>query len=175
MRKQFKEGDKVLRYQARFKFKKGKFKTSWDGPYTVVKVHNFGMVELKEEASDKIFQCNGHLLKLYSEPAEPTWGQVVPFFSLLLFACLLSSIYYIAYDCIEFWKGCTSSVGICFHFCCFAVLFLLINSLVFCLTHLWYCHTLNCIISLTHLGTLCLACDYGLQWGHCIELCGGGR
>ena len=72
LRKHFKEGDKVLRYQARFKFKKGKFKTSWDGPYTVVKVHNFGMVELKEEASDKTFQCNGHLLKLYSEPAEPT-------------------------------------------------------------------------------------------------------
>ncbi|XP_028807170.1 uncharacterized protein LOC114761887 [Neltuma alba] len=37
LRKQFKEGDKVLRYQARFKFKKGKFKTSWDGPYIVKK------------------------------------------------------------------------------------------------------------------------------------------
>ncbi|XP_028798697.1 uncharacterized protein LOC114754121 [Neltuma alba] len=72
LRKKFKEGDKVLRYQGRFKFKNGKFKTSWDRPYIVTKVHNFGMIELKEEAISKMFQCNGHLLKLYKEPAPPS-------------------------------------------------------------------------------------------------------
>ncbi|XP_028752032.1 uncharacterized protein LOC114711771 [Neltuma alba] len=55
LRKRVKEGDKVLRYQARFKFKKGKFKMSWDGPYIVIKVHDFRMIELKEEATGKIF------------------------------------------------------------------------------------------------------------------------
>ncbi|XP_028752710.1 uncharacterized protein LOC114712358 [Neltuma alba] len=55
LRKKFKEVDKVLRYQARFKFKKGKFKTRWDGPYIVTKVHKFRMIELKEEATSKMF------------------------------------------------------------------------------------------------------------------------
>ncbi|XP_028799235.1 uncharacterized protein LOC114754603 [Neltuma alba] len=72
LRKKFKKGDKALRYQARFKFKKGKFKTSWDGPYIMTKVHNFGMIELNEEATGKMFYCNGHLLKLYEEPAPPS-------------------------------------------------------------------------------------------------------
>ncbi|XP_028807165.1 uncharacterized protein LOC114761879 [Neltuma alba] len=72
LRKKFKEGNKVLRYQAQFKFKKGKFKTSWDGPYTVMKVHDFGMIELKEEAMSKMFQCDGYLLKLYKEPIPPS-------------------------------------------------------------------------------------------------------
>ncbi|XP_028784142.1 uncharacterized protein LOC114739882 [Neltuma alba] len=72
LRKRFKEGDKVLRYKARFKFKKGKFKMSWDRPYIVTKVHDFKMIELKEKAMGKMFQCNGHLLKLYREPAPPS-------------------------------------------------------------------------------------------------------
>ncbi|XP_028798664.1 uncharacterized protein LOC114754089 [Neltuma alba] len=66
LRKRFKEGDEVLRYQARFKFKKGKFKMSWDGPYIITKVHNFMMIEMKEEATGKIFQYNGHLFKARS-------------------------------------------------------------------------------------------------------------
>ncbi|XP_028757343.1 uncharacterized protein LOC114716480 [Neltuma alba] len=68
LRKKFKEGDKVLRYQAQFKFKKGKFKTSWDTPHIVTKVYNFRMIELKRRGYKKMFQCNGHLLKLYEEP-----------------------------------------------------------------------------------------------------------
>ncbi|XP_028790450.1 uncharacterized protein LOC114746397 [Neltuma alba] len=71
LKKRFKKGDKVLRYQARFKFKEGKFKTSWDGPYIMIKVHDFGMIEPKEEATSKVFQCNGHPLKLYKEPTQP--------------------------------------------------------------------------------------------------------
>ncbi|XP_028798696.1 uncharacterized protein LOC114754120 [Neltuma alba] len=80
--KRFKKRDKVLRYQARFKFKKKKFKISWDGPYIVVKVHDFGMTKPKEEATGRIFQYNDHLLKLYEEPTQPSQGQVVPFHSL---------------------------------------------------------------------------------------------
>ncbi|XP_028755684.1 uncharacterized protein LOC114715045 [Neltuma alba] len=72
LRKKFKEGDKVLRYQAWFRFKKGKSKTSSDRPSTIMKVHEFGMIELKEEAIGKMFQCNGHLLKLYEEPIPPS-------------------------------------------------------------------------------------------------------
>ncbi|XP_028755612.1 uncharacterized protein LOC114714986 [Neltuma alba] len=63
LRKKFKKGDKVLRHQPQFKLKKGKFKTSRDGPYIVTKVYHFGMIEIKEEATGKIFQCNGHLLE----------------------------------------------------------------------------------------------------------------
>ena len=71
LRKNFKVGDKVLMFKARFKFKQGKFNTRWDGPYTVTKVHNFGMVELLDEKTGANFKVNGHQLKLYHENQKP--------------------------------------------------------------------------------------------------------
>ena len=69
-RKDFKVGDHVLLYKARFKLLKGKLKDNWYGPFTVTKVHPFGMVEILDEATGKEFQVNGHLLKLYHDSSS---------------------------------------------------------------------------------------------------------
>ena len=68
LRKEFHVGDKVLLFRTRLKFGNGKLKTKWYGPYTVTKVHGFGMIELLDEASGKTMKVNGHMLKLYHEP-----------------------------------------------------------------------------------------------------------
>ncbi|XP_028798644.1 uncharacterized protein LOC114754071 [Neltuma alba] len=70
LRKQFKEGDKVLLLIARFKFKSEKFNIRWDGPLTVTKVHKFGMVELIDDAIGKPKKVNEHLLKHYYENSQ---------------------------------------------------------------------------------------------------------
>ncbi|XP_028762777.1 uncharacterized protein LOC114721127 [Neltuma alba] len=49
LRKVFQEGDKVLLYKARFTFKQGKLYTRWDGPFVVLKAHNFGMIEILDK------------------------------------------------------------------------------------------------------------------------------
>ncbi|XP_028798643.1 uncharacterized protein LOC114754070 [Neltuma alba] len=71
LRKQFHVGDKVLLFKAMFKFKHGKLKTKWDGPYLVTKVYPFGMVELTDEKSGQSLKVNGHLFKLYHEHFHP--------------------------------------------------------------------------------------------------------
>ncbi|XP_028771981.1 uncharacterized protein LOC114729174 [Neltuma alba] len=71
LRKHFQAGDQVLLFKARFALKPGKFKTRWDGPYKVTKVHDFGTVELLDEASGSEFKVNGHLLKLYHDSTKP--------------------------------------------------------------------------------------------------------
>ncbi|KAJ9545011.1 hypothetical protein OSB04_024718 [Centaurea solstitialis] len=47
--KVFKEGDKVLMYQTRFKFSPGKLKSRWIGPYVVLKAYPSGYVDLMTE------------------------------------------------------------------------------------------------------------------------------
>ncbi|KAJ9539169.1 hypothetical protein OSB04_031902 [Centaurea solstitialis] len=47
--KVFKEGDKVLMYQTRFKFSPGKLKSRWIGPYVVLKAPPSGYVDLMTE------------------------------------------------------------------------------------------------------------------------------
>ncbi|KAJ9541590.1 LOW QUALITY PROTEIN: hypothetical protein OSB04_028096 [Centaurea solstitialis] len=63
--KVFKEGDKVLMYQTRFKFSPGKLKSRWIGPYVVLKAYPSGYVDLMSERGE--FKVNGHRLKLYNE------------------------------------------------------------------------------------------------------------
>ncbi|XP_028785772.1 uncharacterized protein LOC114741682 [Neltuma alba] len=58
-------------YETRFVLKPRKFKTRWDGPYRVTKVHDFGMVELLDEAGGSKFKVNGNLLKLYHDSTKP--------------------------------------------------------------------------------------------------------
>ncbi|XP_028800238.1 uncharacterized protein LOC114755516 [Neltuma alba] len=70
-RKHFKEGDRVFLFKARFKFKQGKLSIRWDGPYTVTKVHDFGMLELLAEQNGCTLKVNRHLLKLYHENSQP--------------------------------------------------------------------------------------------------------
>ena len=72
LRKQFKEGDIVLCYRVRFKFcGGGKLKDKWQGPYEVLKSHDFGMVEIKNLRDGRVYKVNGHLLKLYKENFKP--------------------------------------------------------------------------------------------------------
>jgi transposase InsO family protein len=67
-KKEFKEGDKVLLYNSRFKtFGKGKLQSKWDGPYVVHSVLSNGAVTIMDVKGYQ-FMVNGQRLKLYYEP-----------------------------------------------------------------------------------------------------------
>jgi hypothetical protein len=67
-KKEFKEGDKVLLYNLRFKtFRKGKLQSKWDGPYVVHSVLSNGEVTNMDVRGDQ-FMVNGQRLKVYYEP-----------------------------------------------------------------------------------------------------------
>jgi hypothetical protein len=75
--KEFKERDKVLLYNSRFKtFGKGKFQSKWEGPYVVHLVLSNGAVTIMDVKGDQ-FMVNGQQLKVYYEP------DVVPFTMLM--------------------------------------------------------------------------------------------
>ncbi|XP_028773389.1 uncharacterized protein LOC114730473 [Neltuma alba] len=89
LRKQFHEGDKVLKFKARLKLMPGKFVTKWEGPFRVTKVYPFGTVELVDEETGITSQVNGHLLKHYHEDQRPPDHKVVPFHPTLLLSVVL--------------------------------------------------------------------------------------
>jgi hypothetical protein len=67
-KKEFKEGDKVLLYNSRFKtFGKRKLQSKWDGPYIVHSVLSNGAVTIMDVKGDQ-FMVNGQWLKIYYEP-----------------------------------------------------------------------------------------------------------
>jgi hypothetical protein len=67
-KKEFKEGDKVLLYNSRFKtFEKGKLQSKWDGPYVVHSVVSNGVVTIMDIKYDQ-FMVSGERLKVYYEP-----------------------------------------------------------------------------------------------------------
>jgi hypothetical protein len=67
-KKEFKDGDKVLLYNSRFKtFGKGKLQSKWDRPYVVHSVLSNGAVTIMYIKGDK-FMVNGQRLKVYYEP-----------------------------------------------------------------------------------------------------------
>jgi hypothetical protein len=67
-KKEFKEGDKVLLYNSRFKtFGKGKLQSKWDGPYVVHSVLSNGVVTIMDIKGNQ-FMVNGQRLKVYYEP-----------------------------------------------------------------------------------------------------------
>ncbi|KAJ9561766.1 hypothetical protein OSB04_006926 [Centaurea solstitialis] len=72
--KVFKEGDKVLMYQTRFKFSPGMLKSRWIGPYVILKAYPSGYVDLMTERGS--FKVNGHRLKLYNENDPVRNGEV---------------------------------------------------------------------------------------------------
>jgi hypothetical protein len=68
LKKEFKEGDKVLLYNSRFKtFRKGKLQIKWDGPYIVHLVLSNGAITIMDMKGDQ-FMVNGQRLKVYFEP-----------------------------------------------------------------------------------------------------------
>nr|GEV72633.1 reverse transcriptase domain-containing protein [Tanacetum cinerariifolium] len=60
----FNVGDRVLLFNSRLKIFSGKLKTRWSGPFTIVKVFPYGMVELSQ-ANGPNFKVNGHRVKHY--------------------------------------------------------------------------------------------------------------
>jgi hypothetical protein len=65
---EFKEGDKVLLYNSRFKtFRKGKLQSKWEEPYIVHSLLSNGAVTIMDVKCDQ-FMVNGQQLKVYYEP-----------------------------------------------------------------------------------------------------------
>ncbi|GJS29230.1 reverse transcriptase domain-containing protein [Tanacetum coccineum] len=79
MRKEFKQGNKVLLFRSKYKFKQPKLKSRWFGPYVVKHQYPSGYVELYGK-DGKTFIVNGHRLKLYHEEDNDPREAVTPFF-----------------------------------------------------------------------------------------------
>ena len=71
LRKEFKEGDKVLLYTSRLRLFPGKLKSRWTGPYIVHKVHPHGAIELHGPRTLNTFKVNGQWVKKYHEDFSP--------------------------------------------------------------------------------------------------------
>ena len=74
-RKEFKEGDKVLLFQSRYKFKAPKLRSKWKGPYVVKKGYASGYVELITH-NGETFIVNGQRLKHYYEEDGKEIGMI---------------------------------------------------------------------------------------------------
>ena len=72
LKREFKEGDKVLLFNSRLKLLPRKLRSRWSGPFEVVKVSPYGAVEIKGEQGS--FKVNGQRLKIYLDNSrvEPT-------------------------------------------------------------------------------------------------------
>ncbi|XP_074291614.1 uncharacterized protein LOC141618420 [Silene latifolia] len=66
-RRSFKEGDKVLLFQNRFKLFPGKLRSRLFGPYIVKKVHPHGAMDVETPNSGKLIKVNGQRIKVYHE------------------------------------------------------------------------------------------------------------
>ncbi|CAM8893196.1 unnamed protein product [Rhodiola kirilowii] len=64
LRREFKEGDKVLLFNSRLKLFPGKLKSRWSGPFVVHKPYEVGHVKLYNE-DGSLFTVNGQRLKHY--------------------------------------------------------------------------------------------------------------
>ncbi|XP_071728032.1 uncharacterized protein [Rutidosis leptorrhynchoides] len=62
--KEFKEGDRVIFYNARYKFSPEKLKSRWNGPFVVKKVYPYGTIELVNSKGEE-FKVNGHQVRPY--------------------------------------------------------------------------------------------------------------
>ncbi|GJR32322.1 reverse transcriptase domain-containing protein [Tanacetum coccineum] len=79
MRKEFKNGNKVLLFHSKYKFKQLKLRSRWLGPYVVK--HQYPSRYVKLYGKDgKTFIVNGHRLKLYHEEDNDPREVVTPFF-----------------------------------------------------------------------------------------------
>ncbi|GJU23014.1 reverse transcriptase domain-containing protein [Tanacetum coccineum] len=79
MRKEFKQGNKVLLFHSKYKFKQPKLRSRWLGPYVVKHQYPSGYVELYGK-DGKTFIVNGHRLKLYHKEDNDPREAVTPFF-----------------------------------------------------------------------------------------------
>ncbi|KAD3337906.1 hypothetical protein E3N88_33427 [Mikania micrantha] len=66
----FEVGQKVWLYNSRLKLFPGKLKSKWMGPYSIVRIGNYGDIEI-EDFEDHLRQVmNGHRLKPYLEATD---------------------------------------------------------------------------------------------------------
>ncbi|XP_027357508.1 uncharacterized protein LOC113866908 [Abrus precatorius] len=56
--------DKLIGHK---KFHIGKLRSRWDGPFLVINVFPYGVVELQDMGSQRSFKVNGHWLKVFHE------------------------------------------------------------------------------------------------------------
>ena len=68
---EFYVSDWELLYDSRYQHHQGKFQTRWLGPYEIVEIFNYGVVQLSiiDLVNFKLL-VNGHHLKLYHKPAS---------------------------------------------------------------------------------------------------------
>ncbi|KAJ8769637.1 hypothetical protein K2173_005240 [Erythroxylum novogranatense] len=64
LHRDFKVGDQVLIYNSRLRLFLGKLKSRWYGPFMVIQVLPFGVLEVKRE-NENSFKVNGQRVKLY--------------------------------------------------------------------------------------------------------------
>ena len=71
-KKEFKQGEKVLLFNAKLRLFPGKLRSRWSGPFLVTKVYDHGAIEIQDLKTEKSFKVNGHRLKHYYEPFDST-------------------------------------------------------------------------------------------------------
>ena len=67
VRKTFEPHQKVLLYNSRLHIFPGKLHSRWTGPFIVKVVHPYGVVEIENPETGKIFKVNGQRLKPFLE------------------------------------------------------------------------------------------------------------
>ncbi|RDX78434.1 hypothetical protein CR513_41295, partial [Mucuna pruriens] len=76
LRKEFRVSQKVLLFNSCLELIVGKLHFRWDGPFVITNVFPYGVVELKDEATNSTFQVNRYQLKTFHEGPTPTVGEV---------------------------------------------------------------------------------------------------
>ncbi|XP_072076665.1 uncharacterized protein [Arachis hypogaea] len=64
-RKSFKIGDEVMVYNSRLRLMPGMLRSRWDGPFKVVDVKPYGVVEVVHPINGTTFKNNSHRVKPY--------------------------------------------------------------------------------------------------------------
>ncbi|XP_071740214.1 uncharacterized protein [Rutidosis leptorrhynchoides] len=73
--KEFKEGDRVLLFNSRFRLFPKKLKSKWSGPFIVRKVYSHGVVDLINSKGEE-FKVNGHRIKHYVDGLQEVDDEV---------------------------------------------------------------------------------------------------
>ncbi|CAM8974821.1 unnamed protein product [Rhodiola kirilowii] len=63
----FEVGQRVLLFSSRLRLMPGKLRSKWTGPFTIVRVFNYGALELENPRDGSRFVVNGQRVKHYHE------------------------------------------------------------------------------------------------------------
>lgn len=70
LRREFKQGEKVLLYDSKLHIFPGKLRSRWNGPYVVKEVFPYGTVTIQNPRTGNEFKVNGQRLKHFIERFE---------------------------------------------------------------------------------------------------------